>query len=74
MKTVEEMSDRELLEFIFGAQSILMRKINRIEAHLEKSNFEEYLDGESRHNDQVYDELKGQVENLLNQINIREEE
>lgn len=74
MKTVEEMSDRELLEFIFGAQSILMRKINRIEAHLQKGNFEEYLEGETRHADQVYDELNGHVYNLLHQINTREED
>ena len=68
------MSDRELLEFIFGAQSILMRRINRIEKHLEKGNFEEYLEGETRHTDQVYDELSRYVEELLDQINTREED
>jgi hypothetical protein len=36
MKKVSKMSDRELLEFIFASQSLLMRKINRIEKYIEK--------------------------------------
>ncbi len=36
MKKVEKMSDRELLEFIFASQTLLMRKINRIEKYIEK--------------------------------------
>ncbi len=36
MKKVGKMSDRELLEFIFASQTLLMRKINRIEKYIEK--------------------------------------
>ncbi len=36
MKKVEKMSERELLEFIFASQTLLMRKINRIEKYIEK--------------------------------------
>jgi hypothetical protein len=36
MKKVGKMSERELLEFIFASQTLLMRKINRIEKYLEK--------------------------------------
>ena len=36
MKKVGKMSERELLEFIFASQTLLMRKINRIEKYIEK--------------------------------------
>jgi len=36
MKKVKKMSDRELLEFIFASQTLLMRKVNRIEKYIEK--------------------------------------
>jgi hypothetical protein len=36
MKKVSKMSERELLEFIFTSQTLLMRKINRIEKYIEK--------------------------------------
>jgi len=36
MKKVSKMSDRELLEFIFASQTLLMRKIHRLEKNLEK--------------------------------------
>ncbi|HVD96864.1 MAG TPA: hypothetical protein VNB90_01585 [Cytophagaceae bacterium] len=36
MKKIGKMSDRELLEYIFASQTLLMRKINRIEKYIEK--------------------------------------
>ena len=36
MKKVSKMSEKELLEFIFASQTLLMRKINRIEKYIEK--------------------------------------
>jgi len=36
MKKVSKMSDRELLEFIFASQTLLMRKIHRLEKYIEK--------------------------------------
>ena len=36
MKKVKKMTDRELLEFIFASQTLLMRKVNRIEKYIEK--------------------------------------
>ncbi len=35
-KKLGKMSERELLEYIFASQSLLMRKINRIEKYIEK--------------------------------------
>ncbi len=38
MKKVSKMSERELLEFIFASQTLLMRKVNRIEKYIEKQS------------------------------------
>ncbi len=35
MKKIAKMSDRELLEFIFASQTLLMRKVHRIEKYIE---------------------------------------
>lgn len=67
MKTIQEMSDRQLLEFIFGAQTVLMGKIDRIEAHLEKENHE-YIQRDSRDYNEVYQDLKKNIEDLKRQI------
>lgn len=71
MNTLEEMSDRELLEFIFGAQTVLIGKIQRIENHLSKDNEEVYRESDTRRYDEVYEDLKNQVEEVQRQINIR---
>ncbi|GAA0891746.1 hypothetical protein GCM10009122_14250 [Fulvivirga kasyanovii] len=74
MKKLDEMSDRELLEFIFGAQVQLMRKINRIERHLGKEvDIKEYMD-KNEHLDEVYENMLGLNGNFSIQISKRAEE
>ena len=36
MKKVSKMSEKELLEFIFASQTLLMKKVNRIEEYIKK--------------------------------------
>lgn len=74
MKRLDETSDRELLEFIFGAQVQLMRKIDRIERHLQKEvDMKEYMD-KNEHLDEVYETMLGLNDNFSIQISKRAEE
>ena len=63
------MSDRELKEFLVTSQVWIIRKINRIDTYLQnQGDFEEYIDGENRHHDQVYEDLAGKVDDVLRMV------
>ncbi len=68
MEKVEEMSDRELLEFIYGSQAVMMRKIERIERHLMRETDHETYLSENQHTGEVHQKMVGDVANLFNQI------
>ena len=69
MKSIYKMTDRELLEFVFASQTILMGKVNRIEEHLKEAEPEKYRSRDLRHHSEVYEDLKTKVEEVHRQIN-----
>ncbi|KYG75028.1 hypothetical protein EV198_0447 [Roseivirga ehrenbergii] len=68
---MEEMSDREMLEFVYSSQVVLMGMIQRIENHLSKDDEEGYRKSDTRSHLEVHDYLKIKVDQVQTELNIR---
>lgn len=68
MKTLEEMSDRELQELSVVIQIQMMRKIDRIDRHLMRQGDINAYMSENEHLDKVYNDVYSEYESFLRQF------